>query len=283
MSLHDLPSLRGQTEYGKLVIQMARLAYRLDRPVSTRDLRKHFQEHPEDRPLLMGGLGILVCKAVRRVNQSGVQLVPIGVFANAMHYAPDDNPRWISRFQRFTSRNWLAKQVARDLPGHAGYLLGSRHEGLAINALAGWLKEMSMQLDIAETEASAYPHLPEMLDRAAVIDAPTFTGMAPGDLINRRAAVTALKAEIAVRTPWRAPNRVNWGRYLVQVRWPQSILFDEPPLSWACSRWQLQCLIASRWPLADENPVEAAALTVCLGYGAGGLLLRRKLRNPPQG
>jgi hypothetical protein len=88
----------------------------------------------------------------------------------------------------------------------------------------------------------------------------------PPQLVDRKTAGNILRSQFHLRNPLADVDRLSLPRYLTLLRWPQSTLFppQNPPIYWPR---QLEAFIARRWPLDDEDPIQARSLWIVLRYG----------------
>jgi hypothetical protein len=229
----------------RLVQAVRRLSARLDRPVSGRDLEMYFRQHPHERPDLMQAIGQLLIKASRPFD--GVERVyQVGIVGNRAYYAANEDPTWEPKLARYDADSWLERAIREDLPDKIRILLDGSMGGLARNALAGWCWEMATVLPLA-SDAARVAKAKVMMGAAEAQAAPSFAGIAPGDLITRAEAVRILSRELGRRAGYMEGIAINWNRITAPWCWPQSRLFEQVPRPMH-SRAQIGLVAAVTWP-----------------------------------
>jgi hypothetical protein len=247
-----------------LVRAVRRLTEQLKRPVCTKDLKAHWNQHPGDRPELLQRTGQTLIKAARPVSQD--RLYRIGLIGNLAYYAADNDPFWKRRLAAHEADLAIENTIKDPFPNHMSALRGGPHEALALNAVAGWAVEMERYLKHASETFSAGV-IQNVLNFGLPNELPAWAGISPSDLIGKEAAIQLLTGELSRRAPFKLELRQNWYRYLSPWRWPQSILFQRPDGAPVYSRRQLTLLAMSLWPEAGEDGELARAELLALRYG----------------
>ena len=86
-------------ESAEIRADVYRLCKRLGRPVSSKDLLRHYRSRPDSRPLVMQRLGQDAVKLSRRPGRTDMPLARIGVIGNLAFYAPQNSKIWRSAFR----------------------------------------------------------------------------------------------------------------------------------------------------------------------------------------
>ena len=241
-----------------LIAEVELLSRELLRPVSSKDLLQRWKEKPERRPLLAQRVGQLLLKACRPNRRENPILFQVGVIGNLAFYAADQDPEWIKAFQRHEIVLRAQTHARWAVPEHAVFLLGTEHDALAKNALAGFVAEWA---PVAEDRSVVLPkRIYGLLETARKESPGNFEGKCP-ELVSRAEAEAILLEEIAARNPF-FEGSTSPHRYLSLLRWPMSSLFSQ------AGYWeeQVRLYCAARWPV-EEDPMEAKARWLCDAYG----------------
>jgi hypothetical protein len=131
-----------------LVRAVRKLSNQLKRPVCSRDLEKHFQRFPNERPDLAQALGQQLIKASRPKSENRVYRV--GLIGNRAYYIADgDHLYWAEMLAKHEADMEIEKAIKEDFPGQMAVLRDVSYETLKLNALAGWRLEMEEHLRYA--------------------------------------------------------------------------------------------------------------------------------------
>ncbi len=253
-----------RSEKAKLLAVVSDLSHRLQRPVCSADLIAHFRAFPDSRPILIQRLGQQLLKATRLSKLGVPHLVQVGVFGNRGYYAPDQSPRWQMQFRNYTNGETLKAFFQLRYPDRIRYLLGGPFDTLARNGIAGWIKESTHLIENCPAHLLRHD-LEREIGRVKPLAGSEFVESMPDDLISRFQAASFIQSILDARSPFRRGMRINIARYLVKLSWPQSQLF--PPSPELCySQRQLEAFVRSKWPLANENEEEEAAICWGLRY-----------------
>jgi hypothetical protein len=240
------------------------LSHQLNRPVCSLDLVKHFEAHPESRPILTQRIGQLLIKAARPAKSSVPRLRQVGLFGSRAFYAPNADPAWDDRFVEYVNRGQLDLFQRLRYPEKVWYLLGGAFDSLARHSLTGWMAEAQM-LVVRCPDHPASIVLIQQREQVRPVSATKFQRFIPDDLLSRDVAMRTLQRFVRDRTPHRTGFQVNYNRYLCPLRWPQSALYTQSP-EMTYSLGQLKAFMTSKWPRDDENEEEAHALYWALRY-----------------
>ena len=241
-----------------LIEEVELLSRELLRPVSSKDLLQRWKQKPEWRPLLAQRVGQLLLKACRPNRRENPILFQVGVIGNLAFYAADQDPEWIKAFQRHEIVLRAQTHARWAVPEHAVFLLGTEHDALAKNALAGFVAEWA---PVAEDKSVVLPkRIHELLETSQKDSPGKFDGKCP-ELVSRDEAEEILVEEMAARTPF-FEGTTSPHRYWSLLRWPMSSLFKET------GYWEAQVrqFCAARWP-AEEDTMMARARWLCGVYG----------------
>jgi len=252
------------SENRKLCDLVRELATKMDRPICSKDLHAHFEAYPESRPSLTQRYGQVLLKAGRPFRNYGPRIRHVGIHNNRAYYAPDAEPIWDARFTEFRNREELIRFHRLRYYEQVRYLLGGPLRAVASHSLAGWIVEA----DLLISRCPAHPVssiLARQSEHIRPLAARLFTPVIPNDLLPRSAALSLLQQFNREHAAHRSGFRVNYNRYLADLKWPQSHLFA-PLRGLKYSERQLQAFIVSRWPLAGQNEEEAHALHWALRY-----------------
>jgi hypothetical protein len=255
------------SENRKLCDLVSALAMELGRPVCSIDLDRHFAAHPESRPLLTQRLGQLLLKAARPA-RTGISCIrQVGLYANHGYYAPDTSRIWDVRLAEFRNHEELILFHRLRFFARIRYLIGGSYDALARHALAGWMAEVDFLMGRCPSHPSC-AILIQQRDQIRPLAASSFARVVPSDLISRSVALSLLQRSIFENAAHRQGFKINYSRYLSQLKWPQSHLFPSMQVL-KYSRRQLEAFIVSRWPRVHENEEEATALCWALRYPTG--------------
>jgi len=250
----------------RLLEEVGQLCESLGRPVSSKDLAAFWQREPDRRPLLLQRVGQLLIKASRVWKSPVPRLHRIGVLGNLGFYALDDSRKWHDALRLHKTRLALRRQCRMMMPFHAVYLIDTEHDGLARNAMRGFLLEFA---EAAEDDAFRdwleRTRWPDMVRLAQTYAAGSFTGVPPTDFISRGKAAAMLRREYGRRYPFGVAPHLSVGRHLVRLAWPQSGLFKQG----GYSRAQVEAYCSARWPLEEDDPNLSRAVFLCMAYGRG--------------
>ena len=247
-----------------LVRAVRQLSQQLKRPVCSKDLKAHWNQHPDERPELLQRTGQTLIKAARPVSKD--RLYRIGRIGNLTYYAADNDPYWTRRLAVHEADLVIEKNIRDQVPAQMLALRSSPHEVLALNAVAGWAMEMERHLKQASETFSAGV-IQDVLNFGLPDELPPWAGISPDDLIGKGEAIALLTGELSHRAPFKLEVHNNWHRYLSPWRWPQSILFKRPAGDPVYSRRQLKLLAVSLWPEDGEDRDLARAELLALRYG----------------
>jgi hypothetical protein len=243
------------------------LAMELNRPVCSADLERHFEIEPENRPLLTQRLGQLLLKAALPAQTDVPRIRQVGLHGYRAYYAPDASRIWDDRFAQFRNEEELILFHRLCFFENVRYLLGGSHDALARHSLAGWIVEADYLMGRCPTHPLSTT-LVQQCDQTRHLAAPSFTRVIPCDLLIRSAALSLIQSFIQERAAHRLGFKINYCRYLTDLKWPQSHLY--PPLQvLKYSARQLQAFLVSRWPMDHENEEEACAVRWALRYPLG--------------
>ncbi|MGC1481388.1 MAG: hypothetical protein WA771_12845 [Chthoniobacterales bacterium] len=257
-------------ESAEIRADVYRLCKRLGRPVSSKDLLRHYRSRPDSRPLVMQRLGQVLFKLSRRPGRTDMPLARIGVIGNLAFYAPQNSKIWRSAFRAHEIFYGISEQCLFRMPEHASRLLGTRFDSLAQNALAGfvqeWQEPFERHLPPDPTIENDFRSLLGMAAKNAVI---AFIPVRPRSMVCRAEADAILREEYGIRMPMTSADAMSTGRHLVHLAWPQSSLF----LRADCEYWedQVRTYCASRWPVNNAERNFGKALSLAMRYGAGGM------------
>lgn len=241
-----------------LIEEVRLLSRKLGRPVCSKDLLKHWEEKPERRPLLTQPVGQLLIKASRRRGKNPL-LHKCGIIGNVGFYAADEHPAWSAAFRRHEIVLRAQVHARWAVPEHAVFLLGTEHEALAMNALAGFVEEWAK---VAEDRSIVLPkRMHDLLETSRKESPGRFSGKCP-ELVSRERAEEILVEEMADRNPF-FEDSTSLHRHLSILRWPLSSLFSQT------GYWeeQVRLYCSARWPLDDDDPMVARARWLCGVYG----------------
>ena len=246
-----------ESQKALLVEEVGHLSLELNRPVSSKDLLARWEAHPESRPALLQSPGQLLLKAARPLKGDNPVLSQVGIIGNLAFYAEDDSPHWRERFRLHELRSRALRHVKWNIPTQALFLLGTEHENLARNALAGFVAEWETDKD-SETIPETFAPIWEIgISNAVCSFVPRCPILAP-----REAAATIVLNEVERRQPF-FEGGLNINRHLVRLAWPLSTLFQLRGF------WpdQVRHYCAFLWPEEDEDPLTEKALWLCGVYG----------------
>ena len=252
------------SENRKLCDLVRELATKMDRPICSKDLHAHFEVYPESRPSLTQRYGQVLLKAGRPFRNYGPRIHQVGIHDNRAYYAPDPKQIWETRFTEFRNGEKLLLFHRLRYYEQVRYLLGGPHDALARHSLAGWIVEA----DLLISRCPAHPVssiLAQQREHIRLLAAPSFTRVVPTDLLPRPAGLSQLQRFNQEHAAHRSGFRVNYNRYLAELKWPQSHIYA-PLRGLNYSARQLQAFIVSKWPLAGQNEEEAFALLWALRY-----------------
>jgi|GEM_PF-2315308 len=246
------------TQKALLVEEVAALCKILGRPICSNDLLARWRENPERRPLLTQGVGQLLLKATRPCKQVRPILFQVGLLGKFGFYAPNQHPEWKHAFRQHAVEHWSAIHLKWEIPNQAVSLLGTEHESVGRNALAGFLEEYERVADDSSVLLPEQIH--ELLATARRQSPGKFNGRCP-NLISRKDAQVILTQEMEIRDPFFSGSP-STHRYLAELHWPLTPLFSKSGF------WdeQIRLFCAARWPL-DEDPLVAKARWLCGAYG----------------
>jgi len=255
------------TQFDRLLADIVMLCGKLKRPISSKDLLRYYRQFPESRPLLLQRLGQVLIKMARvRGKSYSARIQKIGIIGNLAFYAPDDTEEMRRAFALYNTQVALAEQCRFRLPDYAVRLLGTRFEGMARNALAGFVEEWGPA--VAKYQRYSSDTLDEMhglLATARKYAASEFVRVVPENLISRADAAGILREEYQRRSHGTDTSTMNVGRHLVHLSWPQSRLFHPlPNLFWAD---QVKAYCASRWPVSPVEHELGRGLSLVMIYG----------------
>jgi hypothetical protein len=247
----------------RVLAAVEHLALTLGRPVCSDDLRAFFREHPEARPDLLQRPGMVLAKCARK--RGCLRIHQIGLIGNRSYYAPTPERVWTMRLECHRVRLRFRRELKLHFVDHALQLMRGRFEPLARNALAGWLLESSHFMRVLGNDPLA-PLLDELRVEARRHAVRSYRMRCPAELIGRKAAERILRSQFEIRNPLADVGRLSLPRHLTLLRWPQSTLFPprDPPAYWPR---QIAAFVAYRWPLDDEDPIQARSLWIVLRYG----------------
>ena len=246
------------SQKARLVAEVDALCRQLGRPVSAKDLAARWKAMPECRPILLQGVGQLLLKASRPVKGDNPVLRQVGTIGNLGFYAADDDTAWVEAFRRNEIAVRAARHVKWAIPEHALYLLGTEHDGLSRNALAGFVAEWAGAA--ADTTIALPTRIHELLDVAKKHAAGEFVGPCP-ELIGRREASNILVADFASAIG--QDNPCNLNRHLARLSWPMTTLFSQVGF-W---EFQVRQYCASKWPDETTDAIFANAAYLLAVYG----------------
>ena len=245
-------------ESDRLVSVVEKLCFRLERPVSSKDLLAYFRAHPDERPLLMQRLGQNLFKLGKQRDR---RIHRLGIIGNLAFYAPSISEQWSERFDLHRAVILLKEQSFYRMPEHALPLLTTRFQPLIRNALAGFIAEwfpLWRRLD-RQMRSTDFQSLLEIAERNALSSfIPSMPACSP-----RAAAADLLKEEYVRRTPLADPNCINTGRHLVHLR-PSSLL-EVPIESFWLERVKIYC--GARWPMSEAETNFCRGLSLAMAYG----------------
>jgi hypothetical protein len=257
------------TQFTRLLADVVMLCGKLRRPVSSKDLLRYYRRFPESRPLLLQRLGQVLIKLARvRSGSSSARIQKIGIIGNLAFYAPDNSEAMRSSFGLYSTQVALAEQCRFRLPDYAVRLIGTRFEGMARNALAGFVEEWSPAVAQCKGCSSVtLDEMPGLLATANNYATSKFIEVLPENLITRAEAACILREEYQRRSLGTETFSMNVGRHLVHLSWPQSRLFPPlPNLFWAD---QVKAYCASRWPVTPVEHELGRGLSLVMIYGPG--------------
>ena len=252
------------SENRKLYDLVSALAQELKRPISSKDVDRHFEVHPASRPILTQRLGQLLIKAARPAKTGIPRIRQVGLHAYHAYYAPDSTPIWDVRFAEFKNYEELGLFHRLRFHEKVQYLLNGPHDALARHSLAGWLTEA----DLLMGRCPVHPlnaALIQQRDQVRHLAARSFTPVIPSDLLPRSTALSLLRRSIVEHADHRLAFKINYSRYLSALKWPQSHLYPQLQVLKYSAR-QLQAFLVSRWPQEHENEEESYALRWALRY-----------------
>jgi hypothetical protein len=257
------------TQFDRLLADIVMLCGKLKRPVSSKDLLRYYRQFPDSRPLLLQRLGQVLFKMARvRSKTFSARIQKIGIIGNLAFYAPDYTEEMRSAFALYSTQVALAEQCRYRLPDYAVRLIGTRFEGMARNALAGFVEDWSPL--VAQCNGFSSATLDEMhglLATSRKYAASEFIRVVPENLISRADAAGILREEYQRRSHGTDTSTMNVGRHLVHLSWPQSRLFPPlPNLFWAD---QVKAYCASRWPVTSAEHELGRGLSLVMIYGPG--------------
>lgn len=255
----------------RLLAEVERLCVMLDRPVCSKDLARAFCAEPDRQPILRQALGQVLIKAARPVLAPARSLHRVGILGNVAFYAPDEDPAWSVKLQQHFVCLQVSRAEKEQLPARASALFGTPFEGIARNALAGFMQEWSMLKGAAAPDRVSLEKLDRLLRHAAVEASPKFVACVPFDLVRREQAASMLRREYATRNHAVAAERQNVNRHLARLKWPQSQLFQQTPAG-EFSVLQVRCYAAERWPQSIGLVEQFGSLSLCLRYGCGNTI-----------
>jgi len=246
------------SQKARLVAEVDALCRQLGRPVSAKDLAARWRSLPDRRPILLQGVGQLLLKASRPVKGDSPILRQVGMIGNLGFYAADEDPAWAESFRRHEIAVRAARHVKWAIPEHALYLLGTEHDALAKNALAGFVAEWSAP--VADTTIALPPRLHDLLDVAKQHAPGEFCGHCP-ELVSRGEASDILASQIA-RTAG-LDDTGNLNRHLARLSWPMCSLFS------GVGFWEFQVrqYCHARWPDDTTDPIQSMAAFRAAAYG----------------
>jgi hypothetical protein len=255
------------SENRKLYDLVSTLAQELKRPISSKDVDRHFEVYPASRPILTQRLGQLLIKAARPAKTGIPRIRQVGLHAYHAYYAPDSTPIWDVRFAEFRSREDLTLFYQLRFLEKVRYLVGGPHDALVCHSLAGWLVEAELLMGRCPTHPLSAA-LIQQRDQVQPLAAGSFTTVIPADLLPRSTASSLLQRSMVEHASYRRTIKINHSRYLSVLKWPQSHLYPSLPALMYSDR-QLQAFLVSRWPRDNENEEEAYALRWALRYPLG--------------
>lgn len=246
-----------ESQKALLVEEVGLLSQELNRPVSSKDLLARWALLPERRPALLQLPGQILLKAARPLSGSNPVLYQVGLIGNLAFYADDDSPHWRERFRLHALHCRALRHVKWNIPMQAQFLLGTEHEPLARNALAGFVAEWEKDKD-----SEALPNAFATLWETAISNIThSFRRKCP-TLAPRREAALMILEEVKRRNPF-SEGGFNINRHLARMAWPQSPLFSEEGY-WPA---QIEHYCASMWPEDADDPLVSKALWNCKVYG----------------
>ena len=260
--------MRTPNESTKLIGLVHRLCDRLQRPVSSKDLLHFFREDPEVRPLLFQRPGQLLFKLARRRRKTHARIYHVGIISNLAFYAPAYSQKWTAAFEAHRDIYELAEQCHLRMPEHTVRLIGTRFDGFARNALAGFVQEFEAAYERQRNSHSEIvPEFSGLIDLAKRHAAESFVLRAPEKLISRARAGEILSEEYARRMQLADPVTRNLNRHLVHLKWPQS------PFCGAATAmfWEEQvcAYCVSRWPVNAVEIKLGKGISLAMRYGQG--------------
>ncbi len=250
------------SEKSQLLREVRILAEELQRPISSRDLTRRWQEFPDNRPLLLQAPGQLLIKASREF-EGCERISRVGIFGNLAFYAPDKAPRWRHSFTLHTIRERMRQHLRWGIPGQALYLVGTPHEKYALNALAGFIREWDTPLlDDGIRQIATDTGFIKLLALAKSEVGPPWAGRLPK--LSSRAEASKIILSAIAETRDGDSSHFNMNRPLATVAWPMTPLFAKT------GYWidQVRAYSASKWPSEDADPFEARAMYLSMTYGA---------------
>lgn len=250
-----------ESQKALLVEEVCRLCQKLNRPVSSKDLLDRWAAHPERRPTLLQSPGQLLFKAARPVKRENPVLFQVGLIGNLAFYAEDDSTHWREQFRLHEIRTRALRHVKWDIPAHALFLLGTEHEPLARNALAGFAAEWAPIAANRRLSAALPEDMQYLLDVAQNASPGQFTGTCPV-LLARPEATAVLVGGWRDRSLF-SGGPANINRHLAGLAWPQTPLFAQAGF------WEFQVRQYSLWKWPDDlsDAFVAKAVVRCAAYG----------------
>lgn len=252
-----------ESQKRRLIQTVGMLCREKGRPVSSGDLRQHFEQHPEKRPDLMKRIGQQLIAASERKKGLSPFLRCVGVHSNFAFYASDDDPEWRVAFIDFCAEENAKNLARRQIPEACLLLAGNGAVRQAMHSASGYRAEFELLSRGHRNPDRIRNLLGASLENIDCLEAIHFRP-SETDLIGRAEALRMISDAITLRRPHDLAFSSN--RHLSFWRWPQCSLFPAPKV-YSASATQLEHVISGSWPIDAEDGSMHMAWARALRYG----------------